>query len=157
MQGNRHINWFSLRGLVMKRPVLIASIAFVICLLGVATTYLHALSDTVKPHAVLYAKAPDGTEMCIFQEFTGTLEPYKTAFYSRRPGDRWNWFYYDHQDLPWMSGKIVLDTTNKIATIFRGAQTVARYNWASGKFAHLLRGTTNGPKEIPNMWTPPHQ
>jgi hypothetical protein len=143
-------------GLIMKRALIIVATVLVICLLGVAVKWFLVISGTFKTRVVLYAKASDGTEMCVFQEFTGTPEPYKTAFYSRKPGGRWSWFYYDHQDLAWVSGRIVLDMTNKIATVFRGTKEVARFNWARDEFIHILRGTTNGPEETPNMWkTPP--
>lgn len=137
---------------VMKRFVVIG-VAVVV--LAFSLLWLHALSRTFKPRTVLYAKAPDGTEMCIYQVFTYTTEPYQTAFYSRKPGESWGWFYYDHQDLPWMYGRIVLDTTNKVAIIYRGSKTVARYNWEKKQFTHLLRGTTTGPMETPNIWTSP--
>ena len=142
-------------GLIMKRALIIVVAVLVICLLGIAVKWLLVISGTFKPRVVLYAKASDGTEMCVYQEFTGTSEPYKTAFYSRKPGGHWGWFYYDHQDLAWVSGRIVLDMTNKIATVFRGTKEVARYNWARDEFVHIQRGTTNGPGDTPNMWTPP--
>jgi hypothetical protein len=117
--------------------------------------WLHALSKTFGSRVVLYAKTPNGTEMCIYQTFTWTTEPYQTAFYSRKFGNAWEWFYYDHQDLPWMSGRIVLDATNHIANVFRGKRLVARYDWTKDQFIHLLKGTTNGPTETPNMWIAP--
>ena len=139
----------------MKRSFIILGVVIFLIVLGAGLSWLHALSKTFQPRVVLYAKAPDGTEMCIYQTFTGTTEPYETAFYSRKPGKAWGWFYYDHQDLPWMSGRIVLDGTNHVANIFRGGKFVAYYDWTKDQFVHLLRKTTNGPAETPNMWTAP--
>ena len=139
----------------MKRSFVVIGVAALFVFLVVGLKWLHALSETFGSRVVLYAKAPDGTEMCVYQKFTGTTEPYQTAFYSRKSGAVWEWFYYDHQDSPWMSGRIVLDTTNHIASVFRGKIIVGRYDWTKDQFIHLLRGTTNGPTETPNMWTPP--
>ncbi len=139
----------------MKRRFIIIGAFAVFIVLVAGLIWFQALSKTFQSRVVLYAKAPDGTEMCIYQTFTGTTEPYETAFYSRKSGEAWGWFYYDHQDLPWMSGRIVLDLTNHIANIFRGGKLVAHYDWTQNQFIHLLRGTTNGPAETPNMWTSP--
>lgn len=144
-----------LRRLAVKRSFFIVTVAMTIVVLGIAATWFFGISRTFKPRVVLYAKTPDGTEVCVFQEFTGTTEPYKTSFFSRKSGDRWGWYYYDHQDLAWISGHIDLDVSNKIATVFRGTKPVAKFYWTNDQFVHLLRGTTNGPEETPNMWTSP--
>jgi hypothetical protein len=137
---------------VMKRLVIIGVVVIV---LTVFAWWLHALWATFGARTVLYAKAPDGTEMCVYQVFTATTEPYQTSFYSRKPGKSWGWFYYDHQDLPWMYGRIVFYATNKVAMIYRGGKMVGRYDWEKDQFTHLLRGTTESPRATPNMWRSP--
>jgi len=132
----------------MKRKAAITGI-ILLALSLVAVTFVTRIA---KPRIVLHAVTPDGTEICVFQRFTGTTEPFETSFYSKKPGANWGWFYYDHQDLPWLSGRIQLDTTNKTATIFRGSKAVARYDWSKDTFTHFQRGTTTEPQ--PSTWTP---
>lgn len=132
----------------MKRKAAITGIVL-LALLLVAVIFVARIA---RPRIVLHAVTHGGTEICIFQRFTGTTEPFETSFYSKKPGTNWGWFYYDHQDLPWLSGRIQLDTTNKTATIFRGSKAVARYDWSNDTFTHFQRGTTTEPQS--STWTP---
>lgn len=97
------------------------------------------------PRVIAYAVAPDGTEMCVFQEFAGT-EICATSFFSRKPRAHWGWFYYDHEDWPWIRGRIDLISEGSTATIYRGGNAVGVYNWANDTFTHFHRKTTKGPE-----------
>ena len=125
-----------------------------VLLTWLVSSWVYTISGTFKSRVVSYAKAPAGTEMCMFQRFNLSTEPYSTAL-SRKPGGGWGWFYFDHEDHAWLSGGIILNTTNKITDIFRGDKKVAYYDWANDQFVHLIRGATNGPGEITSARTPP--
>lgn len=123
-----------------------------IVLLALSLVAVIFVVRIARPRIVLHAMTPDGTEICIFQRFTGTTDLFETSFYSKKPGKNWGWFYYNHEDLPWLSGRIELDTTNKTATIFRGSKAVARYDWSNDTFTHFQRGTITKPES--SSWTP---
>ena len=53
------------------------------------------------PRIVARATATDGTEFCVVQKCNWNLEFFTTTCYYRKPGGRWGWFYYDHEDWYW--------------------------------------------------------
>jgi hypothetical protein len=73
--------------------------------------------------------APDGTEMCLVQGYSGKCwKPYRTSFYCRRPGQNWSWFYYDHKDTRWWHGSIKFQENGTRATIRRLLRPVAYFD-----------------------------
>jgi transglutaminase-like putative cysteine protease len=73
--------------------------------------------------------APDGTEMCLVQGYSGNLlEPYRISFYCRHPGQNWDWYYYDHKDTRWWYGSIKLKENGTRATIYRLLRPVAYFD-----------------------------
>src|SRR6478736_33536 len=105
----------------MKRYLIIGASILMVLLTWLVSSWVYTISGTFKSRVVSYAKAPAGTEMCMFQRFNLSTEPYSTAL-SRKPGGGWGWFYFDHEDHAWLSGGIILNTTNKITDIFQGTK-----------------------------------
>jgi|GEM_PF-2070693 len=75
------------------------------------------------------AVALDGTQMCLVQGYSGKwLEPYRISFYCRRPGQNWDWYYYDHKDTRWWSGSINIEKNGTRAMIHRLLRPVAYFD-----------------------------
>lgn len=131
----------------MKRRWIVLPLAAAL-LIGGALLLEHLF----RPRIVVSATMPDGTEICIHQFFTWTTEPFYTSVFSKKNGGSWRWFYYDHQDNPWLSGRIDLDMTNNVAVIFRGQTAVGAYSWTNDTFIHYRRGTTDSSESA--TWSP---
>ncbi|HRK35728.1 MAG TPA: hypothetical protein PLJ47_14120, partial [Candidatus Hydrogenedentes bacterium] len=71
--------------------------------------------------------------LCVYQEFNWTLEPYTTSVYAKKPGETWAWFYYDHEDIVWLSATTELDALEKTLLICRGTRLVGKYYWESNE------------------------
>jgi hypothetical protein len=101
--------------------------------------------------------APDGTEMCILQSFTGDwTEPYRVSFCYRRPGQPWGWFYYEHEDTRWWFGSIKLTTDGKRAEIRRFVSPVAYFDPAKEAFTIVRwnRTIVQAQRWMPAGWDP---
>lgn len=106
---------------------------------------------------VTRAVTQNGTEMCVIQKYTGNFaEPYRVGFYYRCPGKRWGWFYYDHEDIRWLSGDIKLSDNDTVAHIFCESKEVARFNISTESFTRLRQNSTASPaqKWMPLDWKP---
>lgn len=59
-------------------------------------------------------KLPDGSEYKISQSYNGwtTGEPYTVSFYSKDPGQDWNWHYVDHEADRWRDVSITYDAAS---------------------------------------------
>lgn len=90
------------------------------------------------PRVVVRAIASDGTEFCIVQKCNWDLEFFTTSCYYRKPGGRWGWFYYDHEDWYWRRGQAEVDEEMKRISIFRDGRATVTFDWESEVF-HLLR------------------
>src|SRR5688500_6286331 len=86
------------------------------------------------PRIVASAVAPDGTELRVVQ----TCNWSTTEVYYRKPGGRWGWFYYDHEDGYRDSGKAEVDAAAQRSHIKRGGRITAAFEWESEAF-HLMR------------------
>jgi hypothetical protein len=108
------------------------------------------------PRFVARAVAPDGTEMCIVQQFNWSGEPFTTSFVYRRPGSSWGRFYFDHQDDYWKSSRVVLDTNRCLAVFFRGGAPAITFSWATETYTmHRWRRTLTGAQwRMPGSWRP---
>lgn len=98
--------------------------------------------------------APDGTEMCVIETPGG--ETHQTGFYYRRPGQRWGWFYYEHEDSHWWVGRIRLNPDNTRAVLYRWFLPVAYFDIPTERFTLVRWGRTLGPAQrwMPEGWTP---
>ncbi|MEJ0088629.1 MAG: hypothetical protein WDM80_02600 [Limisphaerales bacterium] len=101
--------------------------------------------------------APDGTEMCVIQTYNGiTGEPYTVGFYYHKPGKPWGWFYYEHEDTRWFSGKITLNENGKLAHILCENEEVAKFEIPTESFTISRWKRTVSPAQewMPEGWKP---
>ncbi len=131
-------------------------IILAILLIIMAVSLGMALRHVSGPRVVARAVAPDGTEMCIVQKFNWGVELFTTSFVFRRPGGRWGWFYFDHQDLYWGSGGISLDTNTSTAVFYRGSAPAVTFLWKTETYTlHRWNRTMTGAQsELPDGWHP---
>jgi hypothetical protein len=98
--------------------------------------------------------APDGTEMCVIETPGG--ETRQTGFYYRRPGQRWGWFYYEHEDSHWWFGRIRLSSDGTRAVLYRFVLPVAYFDIPTERFTIARWDRTLGPAQrwMPEDWRP---
>jgi hypothetical protein len=103
---------------------------------------------------VARATAPDGTEMCVIETPGG--ETRQTGFYYRRPGQRWGWFYYEHEDSRWWLGRIRVSPDSERAVLYRLFLPVAYFDIPAERFTIVRWGRTLGPAQrwMPEDWSP---
>ena len=102
-------------------------------------------------------KAPDGTEMCVIQTYNGNFaEPYTVGFYYHKPGKPWGWFYYEHEDTRWFSGKITLSENGKLAHVQSDNEEVAQFEIPTESFTIARWKRTLSPAQewMPEGWKP---
>lgn len=121
------------------------------------TTWIGVLAHHVsEPRVVGRATAPDGTEMCVVQEFNWGAEPFTTSFVYRKPGGPWGRFYYDHQDDYWAGSRVALDTNAQQAVFFRNGSPAVTFQWAKESYTLHRRNQTmtNAQWRMPDSWSP---
>jgi hypothetical protein len=103
---------------------------------------------------VARATAADGTEMCVIETPGG--ETRQTGFYYRRPGQRWGWFYYEHEDSRWWLGRIRVSPDSTRAVLYRLFLPVAYFDIPTERFTIVRWGRTLGPAQrwMPEGWSP---
>ena len=108
-----------------------------------------------RPRIIVSAMAPDGTEMCIVQQCNWSAEIFTTSFVYRKPGKPWGWFYYDHQDWYWGSGRFVVDTNLTTAVFYRDDKVTVEFDWTTETY-HLRpkRTLTGAQRWLPAGWSP---
>ena len=136
----------------MKPSFLILAAAMVM-LLAVSVWWV---ARATVPRVLGRAVAPDGTEMCVVQEFNWSPEPFTTSFVVRKPPGRWGRFYYDHQDNYWGQSKAILDPTTQTAVFYRDGAPAVTFGWATSTCTLNLRKRveTGQACEMPVSWTP---
>ena len=117
-----------------RRSVIVGIVTLTVLLLGYAI-----VRHVDGPRLVAYAKAPDGTEFCVVQKCNWDLELFTTSCYYRKPGGRWGWFYYDHEDWYWMNGRSEVDVKAKQIRIYREQACVTTFDWETETFQLLRR------------------
>jgi hypothetical protein len=113
----------------VRTPIILISIAVAIVMLGVL--FVRHIDG---PRVVARAVAPDGTEFCVVQKCNWDLEFFTTACYYRKPGGRWGWFYYDHEDWYWGRGRAEVDDRFKRISILRDDRVTVTFDWESERF-----------------------
>ncbi|HNU51124.1 MAG TPA: hypothetical protein PKJ98_09540 [Verrucomicrobiota bacterium] len=107
------------RIMTARCKVVIAACLAGLVLAGVgAHRFLRFLLRVGVPRIVARAVSPDGVEMCIVQECNFSTEPFTTSFVYRKPGADWGWFYFDHEDWYWGTGRVSVDTSNQVAVFY---------------------------------------
>ncbi len=103
---------------------------------------------------VARATSADGTEMCVIETPGG--ETHQTGFYYRRPGQRWGWFYYEHEDSRWWLGRIHVSPGSTRAVLYRLFLPVAYFDIPTERFTIVRWGRTLGPAQrwMPEGWSP---
>jgi len=110
------------------------------------------------PRVVARAVAPDGTEFCVVQKCNWEFEFFTTSCFYRKPGGRWGWFYYDHEDWYWGRGRTEIDGVTKRINIIRDGHVTVTFDWESERF-RLLRTDfphreLTGPQQLmPAGWS----
>jgi transglutaminase-like putative cysteine protease len=103
------------------------------------------------------AVAPDGSEMCLVQGYSGKpWQPYRISFYCRRPGQNWVWYYYDHKDTRWWYGSIKLDKNGTHATIRRLLRSVSYFDLPTESLTLVRwgRDNTSSRQRMKPGWEP---
>ena len=107
------------------RRLLLTILCVAICVGGILS-WRHMTSSRVVVHGTL----PNGVEIKITQSFNWTLfEWFYTSFLYRRPGGKWVWRYYSHEDVYWGHGRVELDEVSRTATVYRGGKPTIKFNW----------------------------
>ena len=139
----------------MRTRTKIVAASIGVLLVAAAFLFLRHIDG---PRVVARAVAPDGTEFCVVQTCNWDLEFFTTSCYYRKPGGQWGWFYYDHEDWYWGSGRAEVDTTAKRISIYRSERATVTFDWESERFC-LLRPdfpqrTFTGAQELmPAGWS----
>lgn len=133
------MNIFSTEHPLAAKPTrtrtIIISVGIAVLLVAAAGLFIWHING---PRVVARAVAPDGTEFCIVQTCNWNLEFFTTSCYYRKPGGRWGWFYYDHEDWYWGRGRAEVDDAFKRISIFRDGRVTVTFDWESERF-RLLR------------------
>ena len=117
--------------------VFVAVACLVIGMGGLAAFGYHVRN----PRTVVAAVAPNGMVLRVVQTCNWSAEPFTTAVYYHRPdGERWGWFYYDHQDDYWGAGHAEIDAPQKRIRVYRGQRLTATFAWESERFVLLREG-----------------
>ena len=134
------------------RTLLTLSVVAAVMIVGAA----WAVYRVTVPRLVGRVVAPDGTEMCVVQQFNWDPEPFTTSFVFRKPPGRWRWRYYDHQDDYWGRSSAVLDMTTRTAVFYRGGKPAVTFAWETSTYTLHRRGRVEvGPgTPLPEGWTP---
>lgn len=107
------------------------------------------------PHVVARAVTPDGFELCIVQRWSFNELPwFTTSFLCRQPDGAWTRFYFNHEDRYWGRGRVSLDTSNRVATFYRGGSQAVAFAWKTGTYTNLYRRRTAQPELMPPGWSP---
>lgn len=138
---------------LMKAMVVVG----VLLLLAAIAGACGFLAHIAKPRVVARAITPEGVEMCVVQHCNWNAELFTTAFYYHQPGTNWGWFYYDHEDGYWGSGRVKLDTNARVAVIYRGNQPAITFDWATETYTlqRWKRTITGAQQYMPAGWSPP--
>ncbi|MBN1518095.1 hypothetical protein JXA32_16155 [Candidatus Sumerlaeota bacterium] len=138
----------------MKRKYIIISGA-ILCGWALVAIFMYR---AVQPRIIARATAPDGTEMCVVQEFNWSAEPFTTRFLYRHPGGSWGAFYFDHQDIYWGIGKIKLNSATSTAIVLRSGKKVIEFNWKNDVYVaywpHLTRTMQGAQWLMASDWEP---
>ena len=114
----------------------------VLAFLGFSYVVISFLWYIDKPRIVSRAVSPNGVEMVIAQECNWSGEPFTTSFVFRKPGTNWGWFYYDHEDWFWRTGRVTLDTNSKTAIFYRGDRKAVTFQWDTEAYTLHRRNRT---------------
>jgi len=139
----------------MRRRTKITVTIFTLLLIAATALFLWHING---PRVVARAAAPDGTEFYVIQTSNWDFEFFTTACYYRRPGGRWGWFYYDHQDWYWGRGHAEIDERSKRISIIRDGRITVTFDWELER-VRLLRSafphrTFIGAQEwMPEGWS----
>jgi len=110
---------------------------------GVMAWLIFSWNRIVSPRVVAHATMPNGVEIMIRQTFTWSGDLFNTSFHYRRPEGEWVWRYYSHEDGFWGRGRVELDESSRIATVYRGGKPTIKFHWDT--LAHTqLTGTQSG-------------
>lgn len=120
-----------------KAKVTVVAAAGIFFILLAAIIFLG--SRLLYPRIVASTSAPDGTILCVYQEFNWSFEPYTTSVYAKKTGEPWAWFYYDHEDLAWLSARTKVDTIEQAVLIYRGPLLVGKYYWENNELQLVSR------------------
>lgn len=124
--------------------------------LGLVLGTAVALLQITVPRVVSRAITPDGTEMCVLQQFNWSAELFTTRFAYRKPGGSWGMFYYDHQDDFWGSSPVTLDTNAGVAVFMRSGKPAVTFAWATEAYTLHRRNSTltNAQWKMAPGWAP---
>ena len=123
----------------------------VVLIATVALLYRHIDG----PRVVARAVTPDGTEFCVVQKCKWDFEFFTTSCYYRKPGGQWGWFYYDHQDWYWGSGRAEIDQTLQRISIFREGRVTVTFDWKSETYRLFRSGFPHRTFIGAQGWMPP--
>ena len=134
---------------VRKRIIFTILILIALFMIGLLPRHLAA------PHVVARAETPDGFELCIVQRWSFNELPwFTTSFLCRQPDGAWTRYYFNHEDRYWSGGRVALDTSNRMATFYRGDSKAVVFAWTTGSYTNLYRRHIAQPELMPPGWSP---
>lgn len=111
----------------VRHWLLVAGFAVVVILILLV---LHVASERV----VAEATTPDGGTFLVLQGFAAGDFFNTRCLFQRRPGARWQWFYYNHEDWYWRRGRTEVDAEAKQIRVYRGGALTAQFDWETGNY-----------------------
>lgn len=91
---------------------------------------------------------PNGVEIMIKQSFTWSGDLFNTSFHYRRPGAKWVWRYYSHEDGYWGHGRVEIDERSQVATVYRGGKPTIEFNYDTLAHTQLTETQTKTPRHF---------
>lgn len=101
----------------------------IILSVGASSAYFVRLLRS--PRIIVEAETPNGYRVCVVQTLG---EPFNTSTYVRDPNGQWQWFYLDHEDVPWLAAVIEKDSRQHRVKIVGNGARRAEYDWETGLY-----------------------
>ncbi|MEO7319889.1 MAG: hypothetical protein ABIZ56_12940 [Chthoniobacteraceae bacterium] len=121
------------------RPLLLTILCVAFCVGGIVSWY-----QITSTRVVAQATMPNGVGIMIKQSFTWSGDLFNTSFWYRPPGGKWVWRYYSHEDGYWGHGRVELDSSSRIPTVYRGGKPTIKFAWDTlvhTQFTETQRGS----------------
>jgi hypothetical protein len=139
---------------------LLRQVIFVLLAAGLIYLLGDAIAHISGPRVVARADVPSSVEFRVVQKCNWGGEPFTTSCYFRKPGGKWGWFYYDHEDNYWGSGTAQVDPVAKRISILREGKVTVTFDWETEVYQRIENGkmkheTTGAQSWMASGWEPP--
>ena len=104
-------------------------------------------NQITRPRIVAQATMPNGVEIMIKQTFTWS-DLFDTTFNYRRPGGEWVSRYYSHEDGYWERGRVEIDGSSRIATVYRDGEPTIKFHWDTLAHTQFTETQSGSPRNF---------